>query len=150
MTRCRGFALMLALFLIVTLAALGLYMVTVSTGQLQAAAQDEQATRAYQAARVGLERAIYQRLITTVPTDPTCVVPDTVFTAATPGLNGFRAQVTCTPEGTETEGSTTVHVYAITVLACNTGNIACPLSTAVPPSPTYVERVLTVRVTQTN
>ena len=138
---------MLALFLIVTLAALGLYMVTVSTGQVQAASQDEQATRAYQAARAGLERAVYQRLITTAPTNTACAVPTTVFT--NPHLTGFRAEVTCTLEGTESEGSTTVHVYEIKVLACNTGNTACTPSPATP-SPTYVERALTVRVIQTN
>ena len=150
MTHCRGFALMLALFLIVTLAALGLYMVTVSTGQLQAAAQDEQATRAYQAARAGLERGIYQRLITTPFATIACVVPDTVFTNPGP-LGGFRAEVTCTQVGAdETEGPTTVRVYEIKALACNTGSTACPLPTAAPPSPTYVERALTVRVTQTN
>ena len=48
--RCRGFALMLAVFMIVTLAAIGVYLVTVSTGQTQAVSQDEQGVRAYQAA----------------------------------------------------------------------------------------------------
>lgn len=154
MTRCRGFALMLALFLIVTLAALGLYMVTVSTGQVQAAAQDEQATRAYQAARAGLERAVYQRLITTAPTNTANFATTTVFTnpglGPLPGRAGFRAEATCTLVGTESEGSTTVHVYEIVVLACNTGNTACTPSPATPASPGYVERALTVRVTQTN
>src|SRR6185369_891014 len=84
--RGRGFALMLAVFLIVTLAAIGVYVLTVSTGQVAAASQDEQATRAYQAARAGIERGIYQVLISS-----NCAVPPSIpFTK--PGLGGFYAE----------------------------------------------------------
>ena len=57
--RARGFALILAIFMIVTLAAVGVYLVTVSTGQVQAVAQDVNATRAYRAARAGLFPALH-------------------------------------------------------------------------------------------
>jgi len=141
--RIRGFALMLAVFLIVTLAAIGLYLLTVSTGQVLAVAQDEQAARAYQAARAGIERAIYERLIN----NSSCSLPAIQFT--NPGLSGFRAEVTCSQLGPETEGTATVNVYQITVLACNTGAVACTPSPATPASSTYVERALSVTITQT-
>jgi len=133
-----GFALMLAVFLIVTLATIGLYLVTVSTGQVQAVSQDEQAVRAYQAARAGLERGMYQRLISS-----NCTVPASI-TFANPGLTGFRAEITCAQVGiTENEGATPVSVFLITSRGCN----ANPCPPATPPL-TYVERQLQVTVTQ--
>jgi hypothetical protein len=42
MRRSRGFALILALFLIVSLAAIGTYLLTVSNVQVQTAVMDEQ------------------------------------------------------------------------------------------------------------
>jgi MSHA biogenesis protein MshP len=134
--RGRGFALMLAVFLIVTLAAIGVYVLTVSTGQVATASQDEQATRAYQAARAGIERGIYQVLISS-----NCAVPPSIsFT--NPGLTGFRAELTCLQVGvTETEGTASVSVYRVTSKGCN----ANPCSPAAP-APTYVERELQVTV----
>ncbi len=51
----RGFAAISAIFLIVVLAALGGFMLTFSNTQQISAAQDLQGTRAYWAARAGLE-----------------------------------------------------------------------------------------------
>jgi len=51
----RGFAAIAAIFLIVVLAALGGFMLTFSNTQQLTAAQDLQGTRAYWAARAGLE-----------------------------------------------------------------------------------------------
>ena len=134
----RGFVLMLAIFLIVTLAAVGVYLVTVSTTQVQAAAQDEQATRAYQAARAGLEWGIYRRLIS-----GSCA-PTTALAFTPAGLSAFRADVTCAIDGVaETEGGAAITVYLITSKACN-ANPCTPAS----PGPGYVERELHARVTQ--
>ena len=54
----RGFAAIAALFLMVVLAALGAFMVTFSNTQQLTSAQDIQGTRAYWAARAGLEWGI--------------------------------------------------------------------------------------------
>lgn len=135
--KARGFALILAVFLIVTLAAMGVYLVTISTGQAQAVAQDVLATRAYQAARSGLERGIYRRLITS-----DCAVPFRT-TFANPGLSGFYAEVTCTSVGSETEGTTPINIYLIVSKGCN----ANPCSPAVP-DPNYVERELQATIAQ--
>ena len=135
--RGRGFALMLAVFLIVTLAAIGAYVLTISTGQMAAASQDEQATRAYQAARAGIERGIYQVLIV-----GDCTGLPTSIPFSKPGLSGFYAELTCLQVGiTETEGTASVKVYRITSKGCN----ASPCSPAAPAS-TYVERELQVTV----
>ena len=140
MRQCRGFALMLAVFMIVTLAAIGLYLVTISTGQIQAVSQDEQATRAYQAARTGIDFGAYQLL----QQNNTC---PTQRLTLTQGLTGFYAEVACQqllPLGGEIEGATTVKVYQITATGCN----ANPCSPAVP-GQTYVERQLQLRLTTT-
>jgi MSHA biogenesis protein MshP len=140
----RGFALIMAVFLIVTLAAVGVYLVTVSTGQVQATAQDVAATRAYHAARSGLEWGIYQVLQNA---NPTCAGSPIVFSSLAtppPHLAGFRAVVTCTLVGTETEGAPpAINVYRIVSRGCN----ANPCTPATP-GPTYVERELQVTVTQ--
>ena len=142
----RGFALILAIFLIVTLAAIGLYLVTISTGQLHAVSQDEQGTRAYQAARAGLEWGTYQRLI-----NSSCAA-STPLTFSNAGLSGLCAVVTCspvTPVGGETEGAVTVNVYSIVSTACNAtpcNATACPAAS--PTGPTYVERQLQTTIAQ--
>nr|WP_295782473.1 hypothetical protein [Rhodoferax sp.] len=53
-----GFAAIAALFLVVVLAALGGFMLTFSSAQQLTSAQDVQGSRAYWAARAGLEWAV--------------------------------------------------------------------------------------------
>lgn len=132
----RGFALMLALFLIVTLAAVSVYLLTVSTGQLEASAQDEQAARAHQAARTGLEVAAYGILR---PPNLDCAgVAQTLSLGG--GLTGFSVTVTCS-ESSEDEGERAgpgaVRLFQVTATGCNSGG-ACPGA----PGPTYAERQL--------
>lgn len=127
---------MLAVFLIVTLAAIGLYLVTASTAQNAAVAQDEQAARAYQAARAGLEVAAYQLLR---PVTANCVGTQTLI--FTQGLTNFYADVTCTTVVAETEAGATVTVYRVTSTGCN----ATPCIPATPAA-TYVERQLTITI----
>ena len=125
--RDSGFALMAALFIIVTLAAIGAYLLTVSTGQTAAASQDEQAARAYQAARAGIEWAAYQVLL-----NASCPAAQDV-----PQPQGFVAQVSCAASAPETEGSAQVTAYTVTSTACNAANCGSSNTEA-----TYVERKL--------
>jgi len=137
---CHGFALMLAVFMIVTLAAIGLYLVTISTGQIQAVSQDEQSVRAYQAARTGIDWGAFKVL-----RSPPCTSQTLTLTAAE--LNGFFAEVSCQqllPLAGEIEGATTVKVYRIISTGCN----ASPCSPATPDQ-TYVERQLQLTLTTT-
>ncbi|HEV8554095.1 MAG TPA: hypothetical protein VGR65_12040 [Casimicrobiaceae bacterium] len=140
----KGFVLMAALFLIVTLAAIGLYLVTVSTGQIEAASQDEQGARAYQAARTGIEWAAFQVLrnatgafATTTCTTPLASQTLNLGTLGAPsGADSFRSTVTCS-KSSEGEGGSTVEIYLLTATACN--RATCPIPIA---DSTYVERQL--------
>jgi MSHA biogenesis protein MshP len=139
-TKSRGFALMLAVFLIVTLAVVGVYLVTISTGQSAAVSQDEQAGRAYQAARAGLEYAAF-RLVQ--PPTATTACADVAGTLALPQVGGgFVVTLTCT-ESSEAEGERTgpneVRLFQVTATGCNSGATCVPLAS---PAPTYVERQL--------
>jgi MSHA biogenesis protein MshP len=55
-----GFSLVAAIFLLVVIAALGTFAVTISTSQQQGSAMDVLGSRAYQAAKAGIEWSIYQ------------------------------------------------------------------------------------------
>jgi MSHA biogenesis protein MshP len=146
--RICGFILMAALFLIVTFAAIGLYLVTVSTGMVEAATQGEQGARAYQAARTGIDWAAFQVLRNSdVPPalagdfGPKCKTTNAATQTLDLGTLGgsagtFRSTITCS-RSTEVEGGITVEIYLLTANGCN-GSAACP---GVKDS-TYVEREL--------
>jgi MSHA biogenesis protein MshP len=142
--RETGFALMAAVFMLVTLAAISVYLLTISTGQLAAATQDEQATRAYQAARAGVEWGAYQLLRNSgVGFGQACTgvagtATQTLSLGAMGGPAGAAshfAVVTCNRVGNETEAGTAVSVYLVTVTGCN--RATCGTADA-----TYVERQL--------
>jgi MSHA biogenesis protein MshP len=137
--RAKGFALILALFLIVSLSAIGAYLLTVSNVQVESGVMDEQSARAYQAARGGLEWGAYQVLQAGNCWAGTATMP---FPA---DLANFSASVTCMPFMPETEGGASVATFRITSTGCN--DTACPWA-AVPGAavPGYVERQLQLTV----
>ena len=100
----RGFAAIAAVFLVLVLAALGAYMVSVSNTQQLNAAQDIQGSRAYWAARAGLEWAI-----ASVPPGSTACWA-TVPPAA---IDGFTLAVSCSLTSF-TEGAATVYIFRLT------------------------------------
>ncbi len=121
----RGFALVSAIFILVILAALGGFIVTVSTTQSALQGLDIQGARAYQAARAGIEWGSYQLLSVTpanCPVSPAAVAPGG-------GLAGFTVTVSCTWQP-YTEGANTVKVYTL-VSTASYGALN---------SPDYVER----------
>lgn len=105
----RGFAIIAAIFLLVVLAALGAFMVTFSNTQHLTSAQDVQGSRAYWAARAGLEWGIASTT-TACPTSPTTL-----------SVNSFNVIVTCALQ-TYPEGSATINIFRITSVA-STGSI---------------------------
>ena len=135
--RSRGFALVLALFLIVSLAAIGAYLVTVSNVQVESTTKDELGARAYQAARAGIEWGAYRVL-----RDTSCAPGPVVIAFAPAELAGFQAEVTCEDFGPETEGGGPVNTFRIVSTGCNLN----PCSGA--PGPTYVNRQLQLTVTR--
>lgn len=133
--RSLGFALMMAVFMIVVLAAIAVYLLTVSTGQLEAISQDVQGAKAYQAARAGLDWGAYNLLRNNTCAGKTLDLAN--------DLAGYRTVVTCNSVGFESEGAASVQVYRLVSTGCN--QTACPAAT---PGPAYVERQLQLTITK--
>jgi MSHA biogenesis protein MshP len=130
----RGFSLVTAIFLLVVIAALGTFAVTLSTTQQQSAALDVLGARAYQASRAGIEWGAYQVL-----RNGSCVASQVL--AAMPGtLAGFTVTVTCNPSPSNPfdEAGTPVNMYLLTSTA--TQGVAA--------TPNYINRQMTVTIAQ--
>ncbi len=96
-----GFAAIAGLFLLVVLAALGAFMLTISNTQQIDSAQDLQGSRAYWAARAGLSWGVGS----VVASSAACPTPPAPFV-----VDGFTLNVTCSRQ-TYSEGSGTVVVF---------------------------------------
>lgn len=129
-----GFALPSAIFLLVILAALGAFILSVSTSQHMGAALDVQGARAYQAARTGIQWGLYQSA-----RNSTCASITLSFAGTS--LAEFTTSVSCVPYSANEAGAT-VNVDQITATACNQGP-PCPSAS---PGANYVERQLTVTI----
>lgn len=137
------------LFILVVLAALGAALAQVSLRQQLGSAAEIETSRAYQAARAGLEWATFEVLRNPAPpaAAPACFAT-TSFTLA--GLSGFTVTVSCTrtpASGTVADGTTSLAFFQLVANACNApsgGN--CP--GVATPQPTYVERQLTWMVSR--
>lgn len=119
----RGFVLPTAIFLLVVMAALGAFMVQLTSASHAASAQDVQGARALQAARLGIEAGVYA-----VQINGNC--PGATMTGI-PGLNGFTVVWGCTATSF-TENGTGKTLWQITSTA-SYGAVA---------DPDYIERVL--------
>lgn len=138
----HGFSLVSAIFLLVVIAALGVFAVTLSTTQQQSAALDVLGARAYQASRAGIEWGAYQAL-------PNSAVPGgfaancrvgatSQVVAPLPNtLSGFNVNVQCASTA-HSEASATVTVYQLTSTATQ-GTAA---------TPNYIERQMQVTIAQ--
>jgi MSHA biogenesis protein MshP len=153
MKNVRGFALVSAIFILVVLAALGAFILNISTNQQIGSALDVQGVRAYQAARAGIEWGVYQVQSSTgyrfgydcPTTDTGSQCPNRRSCTAASGsasgsfpVFGFTVDVTCFPSTPAVSGEPII--YTITATACSTTG-ACPNPS---PGNLYVERRLTV------
>ena len=59
----RGFSLIMAIFLIVVIGGIAVFIGRVSSMQHQSSALDEEGAMAYQAARAGIEWGVYQAVV---------------------------------------------------------------------------------------
>lgn len=138
----RGFSLVSAIFLLVVIAALGAFAVTLSTTQHQSAALDVTGARAYHAARAGIEWGVFQVLRNTgaaFVSNCRAGASSQVVPLAANTLSGFTVNVGCTStshsEGGRTVGGgNPVRVYTITATATQ----------GTPATPDYVERQISV------
>ncbi len=121
----QGFAIIAAIFLLVVLAALSAFMLSFSNTQHLTSTQDIQGSRAYWAARGGLEWAIG----TVQTSSAACPAAGT----APASIDGFTITITCTRR-TYTEGTDTIVIFALESQA----NSNAPIGSA-----GYVERSLT-------
>ena len=148
--RQGGFLVIAAVFLLVVLAGLVGYLMTVSTTSQAASAADANSAKAYQAARAGIEWASYQVLRNSGGSfaASTCTggSPTQANLAFGSTLSSLTATVTCTSVASIAEGGASVTVYSIVSTACNEPvSGACPNAATV--SSTYVERQLSVTLT---
>ena len=103
----QGFAAIAAIFLVVVLAALGGFMLTFSNAQQLTSVQDLQGTKAYWAARAGLEWAVVA-----VPATP-ALCPNAAATqvavASVPSpIDGYAIKVFCSKNTFNDAGTVTI------------------------------------------
>jgi MSHA biogenesis protein MshP len=127
-SKIRGFAIVSAIFILVVLAALGAFILSISTSQQIGSALDVQGARAYHAARTGIEWGLYRQL-----RDGSCpgAGSPTSFAPTATTLSGFTITVTCVavPDPGAHGGPTT---YRLQSTACTEPNAAeprCPNTT---------------------
>ena len=133
----QGFSLVSAIFLLVVIAALGTFAVTLSTTQQQSAALDVMGARAYQAARAGIEWTAFQ--VVNSPLNAAAPAQcATNFAQNSLGrtLAPFAVVVTCTA-ASHVEDTSTVWIYDVSAVAQTVGS---------PGDPGYVERVISVKM----
>jgi MSHA biogenesis protein MshP len=139
----RGFAIPIALFVIILGAVLAVSIALLSGTQQLGAAQDLLASRAYQAARAGAEWGVHRAL----RDDPGAACGDIGAgvgrTFAVSAIAGFSVTVTCA-ESSHNEAGESRSMYVVTATACNL--VPGPCLAGVPGSATYVERQLQVVV----
>lgn len=133
-----GFAAIAAIFLVVVLAALGGFMLTFSSAQQLTSAQDVQGSRAYWAARAGLEWAVVAVPPASLATPNACTV-----TAPPATIDGFTITISGCTKATYvdtgvTSGVSPTAIFRFTVTA-STGTVG---------SIGYVDRSVTASVEQ--
>ena len=131
-----GFAAIAAIFLVVALAALGAFMVMFSNTQQLTSAQDLQGSRAYWAARAGLEWGIANSGTVAAGGVTSVDCTGAVGTPVTTSLNveTFTVLVSC-PRATYVDGDN-LNVFRITAVA----------SSGTPGSVGYIERSVSASV----
>jgi MSHA biogenesis protein MshP len=131
-----------AIFLLVIIAALGVFMLSLSTMSQTSSAQDIQGSKAYQAANAGIEWGAYLVMtpenssfnLGTAQVPYVCPAP-AAMTGLAGALQGFNVTVSCTMSST-IEGGNTLRVYQITAVA-TWGGVN---------TPQYIERSMTATI----
>ena len=113
-----GFTLITAIFLLVVVAGLVVYMVNARVVQQTTLLYGVQGARAMQAARSGIEWGIYQHQNQGNACSVCCAAPTitTITFPGAPALQNFSVEVQCT-QSTHTEGATAIITYHLTAIA---------------------------------
>jgi MSHA biogenesis protein MshP len=141
--RSAGVGLVTAIFLLVVLAGLGVALVSVFNTQQQGAALDEQGARAYEAARAGVEWALFQRRAPGGDPNACNAAGSSFALPAGSVLAGFVVTVSCTEvDGPDRRAE--LATWNIVATACTaTLPATCPTPTK---GPDYVERRIEVQL----
>ena len=131
-SRQHGFALISALFIVIVLAALGSYMVKISSVQSNIPVAAVQGARAFNAARSGIEWASYIVLTAANPAGACINVNGKTLTFSGAGLVNFTTTVNCSRTN-HTEGSIGNFDIITFVATARSGTYG---------DPDYVERVI--------
>ena len=134
-----GFSLVTAIFLLVVLATLMVYMTNLSVVQHTTVAMSVQGARALQAARAGVEYAAFNALDPVNGTAWCAGTPDSLSFSA-PALAPFQVTINCSSSD-HVEGVSTVTFYAISALA-ESGSFASGSNA----NPDYVSRRISITV----
>lgn len=125
MQKQKGFALVSAIFLVVVLSMLGAFMLNISSMQHIASAQDVDGSRAYRAARMGMEWAS-----ATICNGAGCATPRTTCPAASTTLtekpDGFTVTVSCVVNSFNeagVSGDIVRNMFTIDSVATNAGAV---------------------------
>jgi len=136
----RGFSLISGIFLLVVIAALGTFAVTLSTTQNQSQAQDVLGSRAYQAARAGIEWAAFnvnQQIASAPAAWNGCTQGATPLGTLNGNLSVYTVTVNCSA-ASFVEGTSWIWIYDVSAVAKTTGSS--------PASPNYTERQVNVKM----
>lgn len=143
-SRQTGFTMISAIFILVVLAGLGVFVANLSSTQQLASAQDLQGARAYQAARAGIEWGLYRVLD---PENAGVVPPGDAAWPNMPAcpanppatIEGFAISFSCSgSDYLEAGDNRSIAVYQLVVRA----------SQGAPGSPGHVERELQATVSK--
>lgn len=135
---------MTALFLVVVLAGLGLAIVSFSTAQHTSSAMDVQGARAYQAARAGIEWAMFQFKFGSYCTAATSPQTNTFAMPSGSTLSSFTVTVTCVRSATPA-GFPGLEGFSVTAVACNQATGAGGICPGTGGNSDYIQRVVNVR-----
>ncbi len=133
-----GFSLISAIFLLVVIAALGTFAVTLSTTQNQSQAMDVMGARGYQAALAGVEWAAFnvtQQAVSSPVAWAGCVMGATVTVGG--NLAPFSPVTVNCVATSAVEGASTMWIYSVSSVA-NAGGAAGDVN--------YVEQIATARL----
>ncbi|MCK4742573.1 MAG: type II secretion system protein [Sulfuriflexus sp.] len=144
-SRQKGFTLVAAIFLLIILASLGAYMVTIGGTARATSTAALQGARAYQAARAGINWSVF--FINGIPKDTArdnCddIIEANSFTLNVAGFNNFTVSTSCKYTTHDQQGTDNITVYTIMSTATTGGSYGDPdfiqrriTATISPPSP---------------
>lgn len=119
-SRQRGVSIIVAIFLLLLFASIAGFMASLTATAHVTSAQDLESSRAYQAARAGVEWGLYQL----DPEGTGAALPACFATTVLAQIPNYSVSVSCTPyPGAATsyqEGSRTVRMYRIAATATAT------------------------------